>query len=195
MGRPSNRKQRRREIADAFETVLAEHGLGGATVAAVAEEAGCAPGLIHHHFEDREDLMTEVLKALIGRFRAQVPTGEAPDAFLDAYVDAALSLRPQAGRTAARAWVGVLAEAIRSERVARLLRSILRTELQRLERQFQRSGLTPRDAEQRAAGLVASILGCLVFGAVMPGKATGFAAPFVREAFQLRGRGDQTRRR
>ena len=195
MGRPSNRDRRRRELAAAFENVLAHHGLGGATMAAVAEEAGCAPGLIHHHFEDREDLVTELLKTLIGRFRSQLSPQDEPDVFLSTYVDAALSLRPTAGKIAARAWVGVLAEAIHSKRVARLLRSILTTELERLQRQFVRSGSSRLDAERKAAGMVASILGCLVFGAVMPGKAVGFAAPFVRSAFQMSAPDHEPRRK
>lgn len=182
MGRPSNREQKRREIAAAFERALSIHGLGGATITAVAEEAGCAPGLIHHHFEDREDLVSELVRSLMGRFRSELPEGGGPRDFLEAYVDRALALRPAAGRTAAKAWVGVFAEAVRSERVGAVLQRALRKELSLLARRFREAGLSESDAEARAAGLLAGIAGCLVLGALMPKTATGFAAPFVRES-------------
>src|SRR5262249_1322148 len=61
MGRPSNREQRRREILQAFAKVLADHGYAGATIAAVATEAGVAPGLVHHHFESKAELTGSLL--------------------------------------------------------------------------------------------------------------------------------------
>lgn len=180
MGRPSNRSARREEIVRALETVLATQGLGGATIAAIADAAGYAPGLVHHHFEDREDLMRELVRSLTGRFRAQLPTDAEPGAFFDSYVGAALALGPKPGRIAAKAWVGLFAEAIRSPSVGALLRSVLRTEMARVEQRYVDAGSTAREAEHAAAGLIASILGCLVFGALLPGKASGFAAPYVR---------------
>ncbi len=178
MPRPSNRTEQRRAIAEAFERALATHGLGRATMAAVANEAGCAPGLIHHHFDDREDLVTELVRSLIARFESTLPHEADSRAFLEAYVDRALALKPQAGRTAAKAWVGIFAEAIRSRRVAALLQRVLRKELRRLSRSFCAEGLSPQQAERKAAGMVATILGCLVFGALLPNTAAGFAAPF-----------------
>ena len=44
MGRPSNRAERRAQILAAFATVLADHGYAGATITAVANEAGLTPG-------------------------------------------------------------------------------------------------------------------------------------------------------
>lgn len=180
MARPSNRTEKRREIALAFERALAKHGLGGATMVAIAEEAQVAPGLIHHHFVDREDLARELVRSLIGRFRAQLPKIDEPHAYLEAYIDAALALRAREGRTAAKAWVGLFAEAVRSQSVAQVVRQALSKELDGLAKRFVAMGLTPNEAERQAAGVVSCVVGCLVFGAILPGKATGFAAPFVK---------------
>lgn len=184
MPRPSNRPQRRRELALAYERVLARHGVGGATLAKVAEEAEVAPGLIHHHFEDREDLLLEVIRQLARRFRRSLPEATEPERTLVAYVDAALSLRGPARPVTARAWVGVLAEAIRSRRVARLLRRALRAELDRLARLLVDAGLSEPAAERAAAGVLSGILGALVFGALFPTRARGFAAPWVHGALR-----------
>src|SRR5688500_8924196 len=91
MGRPSNREERRAEILSAFAHVLSEHGYAGATIAAVASEAGVAPGLVHHHFESKEEMLLSLLKSLIGRFRARIDSHENEDLLLS-YVDAALKL-------------------------------------------------------------------------------------------------------
>lgn len=182
MARPSNREERREDLVRALEAVLAEHGLGGATVAKVADEAGVAPGLVHHHFEDREDLMRALARSLLARFRHQLPAERDPAAFLAAYVEAAVALRPSQGKTAARAWVGLFAEAVRSTSVRRLVQRALQTEVERLESRFAALGDDPRRAKENAAGLVAGIIGCLVFGAVVPNTAVGFAAPFLKRS-------------
>lgn len=210
MGRPSTRVGRRRELALAFERVLAAHGVGGATIAAVAAEAGVAPGLVHHHFRDREDLVLELVRALAARFRGRLtagcaggaPPSGAQDGTVDdgavddvaAWIDAALApaanteeagaLR-DAGPHAApphdrappepRAWVGLLAEGIQSRPVGELLRRALTAELDRLERLFLARGLSPGEARDRAAGLLALTVGALVVGTVVPGWAPGFS--------------------
>ncbi len=179
MARPSNREQRREDLVRALEAVLAEHGLGGATVAKVADEAGVAPGLVHHHFSDREDLMRALARSLMERFRHQIPDERDPAAYLRAYVDAAVALRPTRGKTAARAWVGLFAEAVRSASVRRIVQRALQTEVERLEARFAALGDDPRRAKENAAGLVAGIIGCLVFGAIVPNTAVGFAAPYL----------------
>lgn len=181
MGRPSVRNLRRREIALAFERALARHGLGDATVVAIAEEAGVAPGLIHHHFRDREDLVAALIESLLARFRKQQEAPKAPAQALLAYMDAALALKGSDGQRAAKAWVGIFAEGIRSRRVQNILQRTLRRELARLQTLLDELDYDPRQAERTAAGLVSLILGCLVFGALLPGRAKGFAAPFARE--------------
>jgi Bacterial regulatory proteins, tetR family len=70
MGRPSNRLEKRREILDAFARVLADHGYAGATIASIALEAGIAPGLVHHHFDNKAELLSGLLQDLVSRFRS-----------------------------------------------------------------------------------------------------------------------------
>ncbi|MBM4363707.1 MAG: TetR/AcrR family transcriptional regulator [Deltaproteobacteria bacterium] len=176
MGRPSNREQRRREILGAFARVLADHGYSGATIAAVAAEAGVAPGLVHHHFENKAELLGGLLHDLVARFRDRVRRYETDGDRVLAYADGALKLDEHADLIAARCWVGVLAEAVRSPALFAQVRRLLDTEIAAIE---DRSG--GRFSSQEAGAVLAFIVGSLVLGAFAPRKTAGFAAPGLRK--------------
>jgi TetR/AcrR family transcriptional repressor of bet genes len=176
MGRPSNREKRRRELLGAFARVLADHGYAGATIASVAMEAGVAPGLVHHHFENKAELLHALLHQLVSRFRERVRRYESDGDELLAYVDGALKLDEHADLVAARCWVGVFAEAVRDPSLFAQMRRLIDMEMQAIQ---QRSGgkLSPQDA-----GCVLSfVVGSLVVGAFAPRKTSGFAAPGLRK--------------
>jgi TetR/AcrR family transcriptional repressor of bet genes len=175
MGRPSNREQRRGEILNAFARVLASHGYAGATIAAVAVEAGVAPGLVHHHFESKEDMLLSLLKSLVERFRGRVAGYPSDDPLL-AYIDGALKLDERADVAAARCWVGLFSEALRNPVLFKQVRRLLDTEIAAIE-QRSRYQLGPHEA----GAVLAFIIGALVLGAFAPQKTAGFAAPALRK--------------
>lgn len=181
MARPSVRTERRAQIVQAFEEVLARHGIGGATIAAIAQHAGVAPGLLHHHFRDRDDLVEELVRHLARAFRGRIPERrDDPTGWLLAYTDAVLSRGGDARPTEAMAWVGIFAESIRLPTVATLVRRALSAEVDRLGAGFEGAGLGRAEAEAAAASVMALIAGALVFGALVPDRASGFAAPAAR---------------
>jgi TetR/AcrR family transcriptional repressor of bet genes len=171
MGRPSLREARRAEILTALTRVLAAHGVEGATIARVAAEAGFAPGLLHHHFRSKDEMIEALLAELVAGFRARTRAHDERDRVL-AYGLSALSLGKGSDPTAARAWVGVLAEALRTPALFARVRRMLDAEVESLR---ERSGWTFSEAD--ASAILAFILGALVFGAFAPKKTTGFAAP------------------
>jgi TetR/AcrR family transcriptional repressor of bet genes len=175
MGRPTVRGARRAEITAAFARVLARQGYAGATIAAVAEEAGVAPGLVHHHFEDKADLLGSLLEELIARFRERTGAREAGKDPLAAYLAAALELDEGADVLAARCWVGVLAEAVRQPSLGAQVRRLVDTEIEAIRR---RSG--GRLSPQESGAMLAFVLGSLVLGAFAPRRTAGFAAPAAR---------------
>ena len=175
MGRPSNREERRREILGAFARVLADHGFAGATISSVAVEAGVAPGLVHHHFESKGELLSSLLTDLVARFRERVQHYERGSDPLLAYSDAALKLDERADLTAARCWVGVFAEAIRNPTLFTQVRRLIDTEVVAIQR---RSG--DQLSAQEAGAVLAFVIGSLVVGAFAPRKTAGFAAPGLR---------------
>ncbi len=188
MGRPSKRAERRSEVARAFARVLGTHGQGGATIARVAEAAGVAPGLVHHHFKDKDDLYETLLVELVGEFRRRAGASSARDP-LDAYVDAALALDDRSDVAGARAWVGVFAEALINPALFAKVRRAMDAEVLHVERAAGGS-LSSGDA----SAVVAFVVGALVFGAFAPRKAAGFAAPTLRrvlDAHRVRLRANQ----
>ncbi len=180
MGRRSLRAERRIELARAFVRVLGAHGRGGATIAAVAAEAGIAPGLVHHYFSSKQDLYEAVVDGLIADFRRRIDDsrgdsrGDQIDG-VEAYIDAALALGDRSDVTAARAWVGVLAEALGDPVIFAKVRRVLDGEIAHIERR-SRGSLGVHDA----SAILTFIIGALVFGAFAPRKTAGFAAPALR---------------
>ncbi|HEY6882191.1 MAG TPA: TetR family transcriptional regulator [Polyangiales bacterium] len=154
----------------AFARVLADHGYAGATIVRVAHEAGVAPGLIHHHFADKEDLLNALLDELLAGFRARAQHYEAEHDRLHAYVDGALKLDARSDTRAARCWVGVISEAVRTPSLFARFRRLLDAEIEAIRARSQLD-------EQQAGALLAFILGSLVVGAFAPRKTAGFAAP------------------
>lgn len=188
------RERRRAELIDAFASVLAEHGYAGATIAAVADAAGVSPGLVHHHFASKADLLASLLATLLERFRKRTAAlelhlggpaargGPRGEGGLDAYAVAALGLGADADAVAARCWVGVLAEAVRDPALFAQVRRLVDSEIEGLRR---RSGgrLSPPDA----GAVLAFILGALVMGAFAPRRTAGFAAPALQRLIEALG--------
>ncbi len=140
----------------------------------MATEAEVAPGLIHYHFEDKEDLLASLLSDLVGRFRARVRNRDEPDPLL-AYVDGALRLDERADITAARCWVGLFGEAIRNPTLFKRMRNLIDAEITTIQ-----SRSDDQLSAHEAGAVLAFIIGALVLGAFAPKKTAGFAAPVLR---------------
>jgi len=177
MGRPSVREERRRAIIGAYARVLATHGRAGASIARVADEVGVAPGLIHHHFENKRDLEAALLEVLIAAFHGRIGGQD-----LFAYADAALALGSTSDLVAARAWVGLFAAALSDPLLFEKMRRLLDSEIASICRR-SRARLPVADA----SAVLAFIIGALVFGAFAPRKAAGFAAPAMRRLLKALG--------
>ncbi|MFO0640998.1 MAG: TetR/AcrR family transcriptional regulator [Polyangiaceae bacterium] len=172
MGRPSLREQRRAEIVEAFARVLASHGFAGTTIAAVAAEANVAPGLVHHYFTNKEELLGCLLRELTARFRQRTHALEPTKGPLGAYADAAVRLDATADTIAARCWVGVLAEAVRNPTLFAQVRRLVDTEIEAIRRRS-----SERLSHEAAGAVLAFVIGALVLGAFAPRKTAGFAGP------------------
>jgi len=73
----------RARILEAARKVLAERGYAGATMRAIAAEAGVAVGLANYHFSSRRQLLAEVIatsrKHFLGVLDARLPEGDGPE--------------------------------------------------------------------------------------------------------------------
>lgn len=93
--RREGEERRRHDLIDATLDCVAEHGLEGATVRAIALRAGVTAGLIRHYFPGKEELLQAAYVEIMGRMTEQVKAAlasvdGAPLRRLGAFVRASL---------------------------------------------------------------------------------------------------------
>jgi AcrR family transcriptional regulator len=83
---------RRKQIVDTAIHTIAEHGYNGASLAEIARRAGISKGLISYHFQDKDELVEEILTRLLrepaDHVKHRVDQACGAVARLDAYVNA-----------------------------------------------------------------------------------------------------------
>jgi len=156
----------RERLLDSAETVLAEHGTQGLTLAAVAAHAGVSKGGLLYHFATKDALITGLIERLIEGFDALVAhyRGERPGWYTRAYIEATFAVLAEKDTDLARRrWAAVCAAATDPE---------LRAPLARAQRRWMSEGLDEEpdpdlsqlarlaaDGVWEAAELDASLLG------------------------------------
>lgn len=137
MPRTPNTAERRRQIVIALHAVMAEHGYERASIQAIARQAGLAPGLIHYHFKNKEEILLELVKTLAdvaqARYSELTAQARSPDERLKAFLDARLGTGAGADPRAVAAWVMVGAEAVRQPQVRQAYQQVLAAELAQLQ--------------------------------------------------------------
>jgi TetR/AcrR family transcriptional repressor of bet genes len=116
---------RRRQLVDAAIASIHQYGIGETTIARIAKKAGVSPGIIHHYFADKDDLLFETMRHLLEILRGHAVVGlrraESPRARLHAIVEASFA-EDQFSDTVSAAWLGLYGNARQSPRLARILR-------------------------------------------------------------------------
>nr|BDT36478.1 TetR family transcriptional regulator [Myxococcus sp. MH1] len=186
MPRPSNTEERRQQIVAGLLRVMSERGYERASVNEIAKAAGLSPGLVHYHFSDKQEILLVLVEQLAARGRARVAAKLAKLApedtrgRVDAFVDAFLSLGPDADTSAVAGWVTISAEAIRQPEVRAAYEQVVRADLEQLE-SLVAASVGKRKARALAAGLFAAVQGYFVLSASAPGLVpTGTAANTVK---------------
>jgi TetR/AcrR family transcriptional regulator, transcriptional repressor of bet genes len=174
MPRPSNTDERRAQITGALVKVMARNGYGGASIADIAKTARLTPGLVHYHFESKQEILLAALADLAARheahLEARLATAEAdPAAQVAAFIDLHLGLGADADPEALACWILLSGEALREEKVRIEFERALQSLTARL------AGLIRRGVEQRvfrcesidaaASAIVALIQGYFVLAA------------------------------
>lgn len=102
----------RDRLLDAAESVLAEHGSQGLTLAAVAERAGVSKGGLLYHYGSKDALIRALIERLIAGFDALVESFrlERPGWYTRAYVEATFAiLADRDPELARRRWAALCA--------------------------------------------------------------------------------------
>lgn len=70
-GRPSNRDERYEQVMQALLRCVARLGIEGATLAAIAQEAGLSRPLIRHHLGNRDEILHALQNYVLTGFNGQ----------------------------------------------------------------------------------------------------------------------------
>jgi TetR/AcrR family transcriptional repressor of bet genes len=137
MSRPSNTEQRRHEIIKAFLEVMATQGYAKATIAAIADKANLAPGLIHYHFKNKQEILLELIKQVsdltLERYQENLLSVKSAKDQLKAYIDARLAKGNSDTSAYVAAWVVIGTEAIRQEEVRQVYEDALKKQQKIIE--------------------------------------------------------------
>ena len=167
MARSSNTEARRAEITGALLAVIARHGYEKATIQAIAAQAGLAPGLIHYHFKNKQEILVSLIATMAAaanaRYAAVLGDQVEPAARLRAYLHARLGLGEGAAPEIVAAWVMIGAEAVRQPEVRAVYQPMIAEELALLTTLLtdclRAAGRATGSAPTLAAGLAALISG------------------------------------
>jgi AcrR family transcriptional regulator len=173
MARQRDIEAHRARLSAATWAVLAERGLAGLTVRAVAERAGCSTGLVMHTFPDKRALLRHARELLHRRTAEAAAAAEAatekPVERLRAVLRQAVALSP-AALDEARVWLGFSAAAVADPELAGLHVAHHRVFRERVGRLVEdvRPDWTAERASASATALVAMAEGLAVLSALDP---------------------------
>jgi transcriptional repressor BetI len=162
---------RRRELAEATFETMKEVGLKATTVQRVSARAGLAPGLVHHYFATKAEMVEAAIWLASTEISAELvrllKTAEGPRQRLDAVV--AANLAPSVfNPEVTRAWLAFVVEADGNPRYGRIVEAITRRMASNL-RHALRPLVAEADVERVAFGIALMIDGawmrCAVAGA------------------------------
>lgn len=170
--------QRRAELADAACRVVAAHGLAGASLRQVADEAGWSVGSIRHYFTTKAELLEFALWRAGDRIEARIRKLPQRSSAVDALRGIIRELLPidQARREETLVWLAFIAGSVADADLAPAgaqVWSRLHAPFAELLGEATRSGeLAGLDVELEATRLHALVDGLCVQLASAPGKLT-----------------------
>ncbi|TQM45950.1 TetR family transcriptional regulator [Pseudonocardia cypriaca] len=167
---------RRRDVAEAVWRVVRRDGLEGASVRAVAGEAGLSMGSLRHYFPSQSELHAFAMRLVTDRIRARVealPATPDPRRWAIGVLEQMLPL--DADRMAeSEVWFAFSARALVDPELGALRDEgwdLLREVCDNLVRRFADAGAPDLDLDVEAARLHALVDGLLVHGVLRPARA------------------------
>ncbi len=172
MGRPSNKAEMQAIIVEAMCAAISTHGYAKASIKKIAEVADISPGLIHHHFPTKLDILlalSDSLSASVNeRYNASIKRKGGTES-LDAYVHAFIGFGPGESESAVNAWAFIASEAIREPRLAKHYQKHMQDRfrmikiLLKAETKLQKN----KELSETAAGILSVIEGAYLMHATM----------------------------
>ena len=161
---------RRRELVEATIKSIHEFGLAETTVTKIAKKAGVSPGIVHHYFDDKDDLLFETMRVMLENLRSEavrcLVRALKPRDRVFAIIEASFA-DEQFSPEVVTAWLALYASSRQSPRLARILSLYhrrLRSNLVFALRQIDGGG----DVEFQAEAIAALIDGLYLRAALNP---------------------------
>lgn len=153
---------RRNQLIDAAIVSLHDHGYSDTTVARIAANAGVSPGIVHHYFKGKDDLLFETMRHLLSELRTQTVanlTGATtPRARLTAIVHANFAPEQYSPQVMS-AWLALYGVARHSHDLKRILSIYHRRLHANLKHALRALHSAPETAEDMATAIGALIDG------------------------------------
>ncbi len=169
---------RRHQLIEATITAIGRYGFGNTTVARISQLAGVSPGIIHHYFGGKNELLAAAMRELLHQLRLDLISRlrgvNAPRERLAIIIDTNFADRHFAPRVVT-AWVAFWAQAPYVPELARLQR-INSRRLQSHLRHALRRLLPPQQAREVAFALATLIDGLSLHSALNPGAVDAITA-------------------
>jgi AcrR family transcriptional regulator len=158
MGRRPGNQDTRGVILKAARQAFAARGFAGASVRAIAADAGVDPSLVHHYFANKQQLFLATVELPL----------ELPQLVTQVAAGGTVGLGERLVRTILRVWdselqpglVAAVRTALLDPALARPVREFLSLEV--LGRVLSGVHLTPAEAERRSGLIASQIVGLLV---------------------------------
>lgn len=154
-GRRPGQSETREAILAAARQSFADKGFDGSTVRTIAADAAVDPALVHHYFGTKDKLFLAAMNAPIdpGEFISQAIVGD-PDAIGERLVHTFLTVWDGPAGTAG---VALLRSAVGSNRMAKLFREFVSTQI--LRRAVAELQLDPAEEPMRMALVATQLAG------------------------------------
>ncbi len=167
--------ERRRAVVDALFAVVRREGMAGATVRAVAAEAGLSPGAMRHYVTSQSDLLELATRAVADQVATRIGSHRSVQG-LDDLVDLLAEVVPldDERRAEAEVWLAMVVESRTDARLAPLAREThegLRAMAAAVVHAVA-PALPPESAELEADRLHALVDGLALHGVLHPDVAT-----------------------
>ena len=162
---------RRKQLVEAAISVIHDHGFANATVARIARQAGVSPGIVHHYFADKDELLFATMRSLLADLRRDTVTRQraarTASQRVNAVIDASFG-EAQFEERVFSAWLALYGNARQSRRLQRILTLYHRRLRTNLMHDLRK--LMDRDAAARLAEGIAAMIDGLWLRYALTGK-------------------------
>lgn len=150
------------EILEATYYALCEHGYAGLTVGKIGSHFNKSQSLIYHHYDDKDDLLLDLLEYMLEQLEGQVPFPEtSPEEYIDVVVDEIFDDTGSQSATFTQAIIELRAQSAHNEEYYQLFRrsdDFIRKQLTQIIRAGVDKGVFTVDEPKESAALFQTVL-------------------------------------